>query len=224
MDKYVAYYRISKEGNSAATKEGRHLGLEAQQAIVRHYYGDSIIREFSEIRSAKNIHERPVLKKAMEFCLLNKAILVVAKIDRLSRNVEDTLFVWNKLIKKIRSCDFPGEIDKFSLTLYAAFAERERELISLRTSQALKAKKHKEGSWQKGNAKFKSGEMSILGIKAKKLKAKNNENNKRAKNYALTLRLQGLTLNAICDRLNTEGFKTSKEKQFNPIQVSRLCK
>lgn len=221
MEKYVAYIRLSKEGTEQ--KEGRFLGLDAQRSIISHYY-PTIEKEFMEVKSAKNISERDELKKAVEFCFYNNFYLVVAKIDRLSRRTEDALYVWNKLNKRLRSCDIPGEVDKFSLTMYSAFAERERELISIRTRQSLQAKIENQGQYNFGNPLIFEMGITAKAIQAKIERANNNEFNIRAGNYICMLRNEGLTLVEICDRLNQEGFRTAKEKQFNPVQVSRLYK
>ena len=127
MEKYVAYYRLSKMDDRSAG-----LGLEAQRQIVEHYFRGHDIKSFTEIKSAKNITERPQLQQAIAFCIAHNCNLVVAKLDRLSRDVDDCRHVLHILGSRLRSCDIPGPLDKFTLTLFAAFAERERELISLR--------------------------------------------------------------------------------------------
>jgi DNA invertase Pin-like site-specific DNA recombinase len=219
MEKIVAYYRISKEPKK---KEGRYLGIEAQQAIVEHYYPE-LERTFTEVKSGKNINEREQLQQAVDYCKKHKAILVVAKLDRLSRSVEDCLFIWKELKGNVRFCDIPGTPDKFTITMYAAFAERERELISLRTSQALQSKIKNEGNWNRNHTvAFLSGEVAKKAVEAHKEKAKNNPNNKIAANIICTVLKGGSTLKEVADKLNALGCKTSTGKEFNPIQVSRI--
>ncbi len=209
----VAYFRLSKDN-------GKGLGLEAQQAIVQHFHKGNIVKAFTELKSAKNITDRPILREAIAYCLQHGYTLVVAKVDRLSRNVDDCRLILSQLDGKLLACDIPGTIDKFTLTLYAAFAERERELISLRTSQALQAKKRKMGKWHKGSPDIR--ERQKTAIEANKSKAANNPNNIRAMSVITDKRLQGLTLAQIAAHLNEMKFTTSTGKLFTPTQVSRL--
>lgn len=219
MSTYVAYYRISKESKSGQ-KEKRHLGLEAQKAIVNHYY--DITKSFTEIKSAKNITERKELQKAIEYCKSNGATLVVAKIDRLSRSVDDCLYIYKTLNKRVRSCDIPGEIDKFTLTLYAAFAERERELISIRTSQAVNAKIKRGEKWSTGNKDYINGVVAAIGRKAASDKAKTDVNNIRAISVIKDKINTGMNYSQIAEHLNANGFKTSRNNEFRAEQVKRL--
>ena len=137
--KYVAYYRVStsKQGESG-------LGLAAQQAIVNQYINkEDIIASFTDIKSGKTL-EREGLEEAIQLAIKEKATLVVAKHDRLSRNVVDALTTLERLVQNGASLvclDLPSNTDKFTLTIMFAVAERERELISIRTKNALAEKK-----------------------------------------------------------------------------------
>lgn len=221
QSKFVAYYRLSKEG--AKQKEGRSLGLDAQRAIVEHFHKDNIEKEFTEVKSAKNITERHELQAAIKYCQDHGATLVVAKIDRLSRDVDDGRYVLKALNNRLRSCDIPGEIDKFSLTMYLAFAERERELISLRTSQALRAKIAREGVWQVGNPSFKDGSATRSSNASVRRKAMLNENNKRAAASICDKLKAGMKIPQIVEHLNANSYKTSRGKSFSFVQVSRIA-
>ncbi|MVM42285.1 hypothetical protein GO730_39000 [Spirosoma sp. HMF3257] len=100
---YVLYFRVStkKQGESG-------LGLEAQRAYIDYFYRDKpILAEFTDIRSGKTIAKRPELQKAMALCKKEQATLVVAKIDRLSRNTENALFIYQELGERLESCDIP---------------------------------------------------------------------------------------------------------------------
>lgn len=217
---FVAYYRLSKEG--AKQKEGRSLGLDAQRSIVEHFYKDKIGKEFVEVQSAKNITDRKELQAAIKYCQDNNCTLVVAKIDRLSRDVDDGRHVLKVLSNRLRSCDIPGDIDKFTLTMYLAFAERERELISLRTSQALRAKIAREGSWSKGSAAFKDGSAVAKSNEALRKKAAVNPNNKRATAQISLLINTGMKIPQIVAELNKSGHTTSTGKEFHYAQVQRI--
>ena len=141
--KYIAYYRVS------TSKQGRSgLGLEAQKEIVqRHLNGGdwSIIAEFTEVESGKKSdRRRPELKKALDLCEAEGAILVVAKLDRLTRNVP---FLSTLLERQARfiACDIPDmgnpAQNRFILQMMANIAEFEAEQTSARTKVALAAAK-----------------------------------------------------------------------------------
>ena len=119
---------------------------------------------------------------------------------------------------KLYSCDIPN-LDKFTLTLFMAIADRERELISIRTKQALDAKRAKVGEWRNSsfsNAAREKGQTRI------REKARLNSNNKRATELIVLYKDKGLTLQAIADNLNINGFRTSTGKLFQRATVKRL--
>jgi len=215
---YVIYYRVStkKQGESG-------LGLDAQRAYVNHFYsGKPILAEFTDVRSGKTISKRPELQKASSLCQQQGATLVVAKIDRLSRNTEQALQIYRELDGRLESCDIPN-LDKFTLTLFMAIADRERELIGLRTKQALDQKRLQVGEWRRGGANEKKAAAGLIGAQAVREQASENENNRRAKAMATMLRMSGKKYQAIADQLNQAGFKTARGKTFEPMQVRRLC-
>jgi DNA invertase Pin-like site-specific DNA recombinase len=134
--KFVAYYRVStdKQGKSG-------LGLDAQRKAVRDYLDGGkweLLGEFTEVESGKRSH-RPELEKAIAFAKKHRARLVIAKLDRLSRNVA---FIATLLEKKVDflAVDNP-HATKFNLQILAAVAEFERDAISKRTKEALAAAK-----------------------------------------------------------------------------------
>ncbi|MFK7983226.1 MAG: recombinase family protein, partial [Saprospiraceae bacterium] len=138
MKNYIAYYRVSTEKQK---KSG--LGLESQKAIIQHFSEidkATIVKEFTETESGKAIDNRPQLQQAINYCLKNGYTLIVAKLDRLSRDVEHIFQIKKKLGKLFISCDLPNT-DSLTLSIFAGIAQRERELISIRTKLALKAKK-----------------------------------------------------------------------------------
>lgn len=140
MKRYIPYLRVSTE-----TQKRSGLGLEAQRAIIEHYAkvdGAELGKEFVETESGKDIDNRPILKEAIEYCLENSFVLVVAKLDRLSRDVEHIFSIHKRLDGLFKSCDLPTT-DSLTLSIFAGLAQREREIISIRTKQALKAKKEK---------------------------------------------------------------------------------
>jgi len=133
---FVAYYRVSTD------KQGRSgLGLEAQRdAVGRHVQsvGGRIAAEFQEVESGKR-DDRPQLTAAIGACRVKRATLVIAKLDRLTRNVA---FLANLMECGVEfvACDNP-HARRFTIHILAAVAEHEREMTSARTRAALTAAK-----------------------------------------------------------------------------------
>jgi len=132
MTKYVAYYRVStaKQGHSG-------LGLESQRQLVSSYEAD-IIGEFTEIESGK-IDNRPQLELALDLCRRKGAAILIAKIDRLSRDAA-FLLTLRKAGVDIIAADMPNA-GTLEFGVRAVVAQHEREEISKRTKQALQAAK-----------------------------------------------------------------------------------
>jgi len=130
--KYVAYYRVStaKQGHSG-------LGLESQRQLVSSYEAD-IIGEFTEIESGK-IDNRPQLELALDLCRRKGAAILIAKIDRLSRDAA-FLLTLRKAGVDIIAADMPNA-GTLEFGVRAVVAQHEREEISKRTKQALQAAK-----------------------------------------------------------------------------------
>jgi len=216
---YVTYYRVStkRQGDSG-------LGLDAQQAYIDHYYtGKEIIGSFTDVQSGKDVTNRPELLKALALCKQQKAILVVAKVDRLSRNTEQALMIYRELDGRLESCDIPN-LDKFTLTLFMAIADRERELISIRTRGALIQKVKRSGQWRTGGQAFKEGKAAELGTAAIKQKATENRNSRQACAFIAQLVKASCTWSEIAQRLNGAGFRTPRGGEFQVVQVQRLAK
>jgi DNA invertase Pin-like site-specific DNA recombinase len=119
------------------------LGLEAQRTNIQIYIAINKIeltREFIEIESGKKAN-RPILNEALAFCKKNKILLLIAKIDRLGRNIA---FISSLMESKVKfvAVDYPTA-DPFILHILAAFAEHERRMISLHTKEALQAAKRR---------------------------------------------------------------------------------
>ena len=216
--KYVAYLRVStqKQGFSG-------LGLESQREIIQNYlYDITPISEFIEVESGRKSN-RPKLKEALDLCRKTGATLIVAKLDRLARNV---LFLSSLLENDVEIvfCDFP-QANKMVLHILAAISQYEAELIATRTRQALAAKKAR-GS-KLGNPEHlldKYEEALANSNKTNREKAKSNPNNKRAVAFLKVLVGQDITLNQMAETLNKEGFVTSQGYQFSPSTVYKLIK
>lgn len=136
MKSFILYRRVStvRQGQSG-------LGLESQEETVRRYVtgqNGTVVGEFVEVESGKN-NDRPQLTLALNECRRQKATLVVAKLDRLSRNAEFLLRLQNGNVDFV-CCDCPN-VDRFTVGILALVAQRERELISERTKSALQTAK-----------------------------------------------------------------------------------
>lgn len=138
--KYVAYYRVSTERQG---KSG--LGLEAQRDSVLSYLngGDwRLVGEYVETESGKSVaRKRPQLQAALKQCKKEKATLVVAKLDRLYRNMHAMTTLMQSGVDFV-AADNP-HANKLTIHLLSAIAEHERDLISERTTAALKAAKRR---------------------------------------------------------------------------------
>jgi DNA invertase Pin-like site-specific DNA recombinase len=138
MQNAVAYYRVSTQ------RQGRSgLGLEAQNEAVHSFIKTrqlTLIREFTEIESGKK-SKRPILTEALQYCKKNKMILLIAKLDRLGRNVA---FISSLMETKVYfiAVDIP-DASPVMLHMYAVFAEHESVQISIRTKEALAAAKNR---------------------------------------------------------------------------------
>ena len=135
--KFVAYYRVSthKQGTSG-------LGIKAQETMVKSFLKNTRpICSFTEIESGSE-SSRPLLLQAFDLCKKEKAVLVVAKLDRLSRDLHFLTSIKKSRIDII-CCDMPIA-NKFTFHLMGAIAEWERDQISERTKHALAELKKKE--------------------------------------------------------------------------------
>ncbi|QQV75866.1 recombinase family protein [Sphingomonas aliaeris] len=135
--KHVAYYRVS------TAKQGRSgLGLEAQQAAVRTFLNGGsweLIGEVVEVESGKRDDNRPQLLEALRLCRTTGATLIVAKLDRLSRDAAFLMSLQNSGAQFV-AADMPGA-NTFTVGVMALVAQQEREAISSRTKAALAAAK-----------------------------------------------------------------------------------
>lgn len=210
--RFVAYYRVSTD------RQGRSgLGLEAQQKAVRDYLngGDwKIAAEFVEVESGKRA-DRPELGKALEACRKHRAKLVIAKLDRLSRNLAFIATLMESGVEFI-AVDNP-HASKLTLHILAAVAEHEREAISERTKAALAAAKARGTRLGTPDPK---GAVKRMGAA---LKAKASQ---FAANVTPTIReiqAAGYTSrNAIAGQLNDRKVATARGGQWTHVQVGQI--
>lgn len=216
--KYVAYYRVStqKQGNSG-------LGLEAQKQQVANFVNckNCIIAEYVEIESGKN-DARTELQRAIEAANKAGATLVIAKLDRLSRNA-GFIFALRDSGVQFVCVDMP-DANTLTIGIFAVMAQHERELISSRTKAGLAVKAQqlaKEGK-KLGSPQNLNLEARQKGHAAIKANALNNKENKQATAIATQMRKAGATLQSIADHLNKLDYKTRTGKNFVPTNIMLL--
>ena len=214
MKQFIKYFRVStrRQGDSG-------LGLAAQERDIDLYldtYAETpweVIAEFTDIQSG-NDSDRPELQKAMALAEKTGAVLLVAKLDRLSRKVSFVSAVMERKKLNLTVATMPNA-DKFQLHIYAALAEQEREFISLRTKQALAPLK---GTGKLGGNR---GNIDIANAAARKGA---DEHAAKVMDTILPLKEAGRTLQQIADTLNKSGVKTARGGQWYPSTVSNILK
>ncbi|TNC93815.1 MAG: site-specific recombinase [Stygiobacter sp.] len=213
MKRFVAYYRVSTD------KQGRSgLGLEAQQQAVRQYLNGGaweLVAEFTEVESGKR-DDRPQLAAALAACRKHRATLVIAKLDRLARNVS---FIANLIEAgtEFIAVDMP-EANKLVLHIMAAMAQHEREAISTRTKAALAA--------AKARGQKLGGFRGVAVDQAKGTQA----NAEKAREWAqgdvgreiADMKARGWSLWEIAHHLNDLGVKTRRGGEWQAITVKRV--
>ena len=213
MKKYIAYTRVS------TAKQG--LGLEAQTATIQAYVhanGGRIVASYSEKESGKETIKREKLQEAIKQCKAEGSILIVAKLDRLSRDIMDIFALKKDKHLTFEVCDIDAN-DTMTLGIFATLAQKERELISKRTREALAAKKAEGVKLGNPNAGETLRKYNHMGAEKRKAAADNNEANRHAWG---AIRLMQGSLKTKAEYLNSEGYLTSTGKKFTPMQVSRL--
>jgi DNA invertase Pin-like site-specific DNA recombinase len=140
-ERFVSYIRVS------TTRQGTSgLGLEAQQQAITGYLNGghwALIGEFVEIESGKN-NDRPKLLEALALCRRKKATLIIAKLDRLSRNVAFISKLMDSRVEFV-AVDFP-EANRLTVHILAAVAEHESRMNSIRTKEAMAIAKATRGA------------------------------------------------------------------------------
>lgn len=217
--KFVAYYRVStdRQGQSG-------LGLEAQRDIVRTYLNGgkwTLIGEFTEIESGthKKLKERPMLHAALDLARKQKATLVVAKLDRLARDVQFISTLLNSKVKFV-CADMP-DADRTFLQMMAVFAEYEAKRISDRTMSALQALKRQGVKLGSPTPEIGSKE----GIKSIKAKADAYAEKVGPVVRDIIKKSGATTLRDIAQVLSARAVETPRgNTDWHPSQVSNLLK
>ncbi len=214
--RYVPYYRVStaRQGQSG-------LGLEAQQAAVRAFVANptQLLTEFVEIESGKKNY-RPQLLAAIAAARAAGATLLIAKLDRLSRNA-GFIFALRDSGVAFVCCDMP-DANSLTVGLFAVIAQHEREMISKRTKDALTAKKARGAVL--GTPANMTPAAIAKSLNIRQENARTNQQNQQAARLGVLLHAQGHTLQQIAQELNDGGYRTRRGQLFFPMSVQRLLK
>ncbi|WP_158743638.1 recombinase family protein [Acidisphaera sp. L21] len=211
--RWVAYYRVStaKQGASG-------LGLEAQREAVRSYLNGgswSLTAEFTEVESGKN-NDRPQLARALQQCRLTGATLVIAKLDRLSRDAHFLLGLQKGSVPFI-AADMPSAND-LTVGILAVVAQEERRAISARTKAALAAARARGvvlGGW-KGGPKVEGH----LGTQA--VMARADAFAAQVGPIAAEMRSAGQSLRSIASELTEKGIRTPRAGAWTATAVRNI--
>jgi len=214
MPRFITYFRVSTARQGASG-----LGIEAQQAAVAAYVaqtGGQVLAAFTEVESGKN-NARAQLAMAMERCRLTGAVLLIAKLDRLSRDAHFLLGL-DKAGVEFVAADMPNA-NRLTVGIMALVAQQEREAISARTKAALaaaKARGTKLGGYRAGARKVCPAE----GLQARQDTARTFKASLRP--LMTELASEGLSLRQIAARLSEQGIRTARNGQWTAAAVSRV--
>jgi DNA invertase Pin-like site-specific DNA recombinase len=220
MQRFIAYYRVSTKRQGLSG-----LGLDAQRESVAAYLAGchgKLVAEFVEVEHAtRKGNNRPELAAALAQCRVTGATLVIAKLDRLARNVA---FVSNLMESKVDfvACDFP-QANRLTVHILASVAEHEAEMISTRTKLALAAAKRK-GTVLGGDR----GNLQSIYRRGNRASAKVRRENAERRAADLVpvidaIKAEGaVSLREIAAGLNQRGIATARGGEWSAVQVSRV--
>lgn len=216
MEQYIGYIRRSKKEYNS------NLGIEAQQAEINKY---NPVHTYIELEggTASKRKRRTVILEAIQHCKDTGYTLVIAKLDRLARDVEFTANLMNSGVKFI-ALDIPGA-NHFTIHVMAAVAEQEAKRISERVKAALAVKTIKLGWYThktRQGCPITDEDRRKAGMIIRQ-RADSNPDTIRSMNYAYRL-MQTHSVDQVCEIMNKEGFKSPKGKTITPTTISRWIK
>lgn len=214
--KFVAYYRVSTKGQGVSG-----LGLDAQREAVRNYLNGGnwqLVAEFTEVESGKSADNRPQLQAALRACKLHRATMVIAKLDRLSRNAAFLMGLKDAGTEFV-AADMPSA-NRMTVGVMALVAQQEAEAISARTKAALavvKSQGVKLGNPQNLKNR-KLGSERGAGTRA----ARADERAALVLPIIAELRAAGLvTLRELAAELNARGIPAARGGEWSSVAVMR---
>ena len=215
MPNYVSYSRVS------TVEQGRSgLGLEAQQMSIARFLreDDKLLADFVEIESGKRC-DRPELRRALDYCARHRATLLIAKLDRLARNVAFIATLMERGTPFV-AADMP-QADPFRLHLEAAISEDEMRKISIRTKAALaaaRARGVKLGGWRQNSPDIRA--YQALGTAASAEKARRFMDSVRP--LVEELIAEGLSLREIAGELNRRRIPSARDGKWGATAVRNM--
>ncbi|MGI4831109.1 MAG: recombinase family protein [Janthinobacterium lividum] len=216
-NRFVSYLRVSTARQGASG-----LGLEAQRAAVAAHLNGvdwTLLREIVEVESGKR-NDRPALSEALRLCRQQKATLVIAKLDRLARNVHFISGLMESGVEFL-AVDMPSA-NRFVVHILAAVAEQEAEAISKRTKAALAAAK--ERGTVLGGRRVSADRFREIGAAARQT-FRVQTAKRRAQVMPVIREIQGQgigTLRAIAAELNDRAVDAPRGGQWSAVQVQRV--
>lgn len=210
----VAYYRVSRK-----TQAVSGLGLEAQEDSVRRYASRhhlDLVATFVEVETGTSRRHRPEVHRAIWTAHQHSAVLLIARLDRLARNVMFTAQLQASGIPFV-CVDMPTA-NHTTIQMMAVFAEYEAGVISQRTKDALQAAKRR--GVRLGSPHPMTEEVRARGRAT--LREQQVQAYRPVLGYVSLMRQSGMTLAAIAQRLDEEKFPTRKGGRWSPMQVSRI--
>ena len=216
MKKYIAYYRVSRKEQGISG-----LGLAAQRTSVTAYakaQDGIIIEEYTEVETGTNKRERIEIHNAINRAKQEGAVLIIAKLDRLARNVSFVSSLMDAGIEFV-AVDMPTA-NNFTIHIFSARAEQEAKLISSRTKNAL-AELRSSGV-ALGTPKNLDNAARAKGVQKIRENATNNDRNRQAQSVIISCKEKGMSYRKIADYLNQLNFKTRYGNEFMASTVHQL--
>ena len=218
--RFVAYFRVSTKRQGISG-----LGLDAQREAVAAYLASvngELVAELTEVEhGTRKGNGRPQFAAALVRCRLHSATLIIAKLDRLARNVA---FISNLMESNVEftACDFP-QANRLTIHVLAAVAEHEAEMISQRTKAALAAAKRKGVvlGGDRGNARLIYHKGAVASVKVRREAAKSRASDLLP--VIESIKAQGtVSLRNIAAGLNMRGIPTARGGEWSATQVARV--
>jgi DNA invertase Pin-like site-specific DNA recombinase len=216
MKKYIAYYRVSRKEQGISG-----LGLAAQRTSVTAYakaQDGIIIEEYTEVETGTNKRERIEIHKAISRAKQEGAVLIIAKLDRLARNVNFVSSLMDAGIEFV-AVDMPTA-NNFTIHIFSALAEQEAKIISSRTKNALA--ELRSSGLVLGTPKNLDDAARAKGVQRIRENATNNDRNRQARVIIMNCKEKGMSYRQIANYLNQLNFKTRYGNEFMASTVHQL--